>query len=293
MTVDELLRVPTIVAGEDIDLTLHLAAFADLAWTMEGVPPAGEERVWMTQRLLAELAAVGDEPMGPGLAARLLGEPRALGDFVAGRTTLYTEVRRAGTLVATCPGCRSGEVEVSSAFVELRLRANPPPLTTDDGVWLPPPAIAGDLYPGRTIGDIPRAAALRVELPTSRLGLAAAVTATTLRPLTTAAGDELSPPESWMPDDREWWHPQQPAFAALVRWCAAIESLQPGGGPPTLRTVESLAAVDLAWLDQAVMATQFTDEPSSVDGVGTRGRIAVVQCPRCATNFLPMLDPAA
>ena len=291
------LHVHTTVGDRPTTLTLRLATFAELAWTMEGVPPPGEERVWMTQRLLAEVAAVGDEAMTFDLAERLLAEPEALGDFVDGRTRLYTDVRRAGTLVATCPACGTGEVEVSSAFVELGLRADPPALCTDDGVWLPPPAIAGDLSFGSTVGDVPRAAAIRVELPTRRLGLAGGpVTAMALRPLTMQACADLSPPESWMPDDREWWYPQQPAYAGLVRWCAAIEALLPGGGAPTLRAVEALPAVDLAWLDQAVMAAQFTDEPPErpvLPGIVPRGRTAPVQCPRCAASFLPMLDPGA
>jgi len=55
-------------------------------------------------------------------------------------------------------------------------------------------------------------------------------------------------------------------------------------------------AVDLAWLDQAVMAAQFTDEPAEPPtpaGAAPRGRTSPVQCPRCAVSFPPMLDPRA
>jgi hypothetical protein len=278
---DDLVTATIAADGRAVELVLRLASFAEVAWLLEGPAPAGEEQVWMMQRLTREVALFDGQPMTVDRAAQLARQP--LGDFLKARTRLYREARGRGVLFATCPQCRKGEAEVSAAFLELRLGARLPPLTTSDGRWLPPPALGGAVVRPRRSGKLPLAAGLRFEPPSLRLGLGGR--AGVLRALDDdAAWAEHWPEGSFMPDDRPWWYPENAAFRALVRLAAVLGS--------SLRSVEALPAIDVAYLDFAVTAVEFTPEPvdeAPVPGLVTRKRDPAVVCPACAARFLPLL----
>lgn len=299
-TLDDLFLIHTTIDDRPVDVILRLASYADIAWVLEGNPPAEEERLWMVQRLTKEVATVDGQPITVTLATRLVGQPQFLRDFVNARNRLYFEARLAGVLFALCPGCRQGEAKVTVAHLEFGLRMTPPPLVTADGIWLEPPKIATvELKHGRRRGDLPLASQLRVELPSERLGLGSLERAggCVLRVLDvtteTAAWDAYWPAGSKMPEERAWWYRGNAAFGTLMRLSAAIDHLT-GGGPntPSPSTLEVLPAIDIAYLDLIVLATQFTDEPPEekpVPNLVQRRRTLPVTCPHCKTEYLPLL----
>jgi len=299
-SVNDLFVVNTTVDERPVGMILRLAPYADVAWVLQGNPPPEEEGLWMIQRLTKEVALVDGQPMSVARAKSLLSQPHLLGDFVEGRNRLYYEARLRGLIFALCPVCQQGEAEVTVARLEFGLRFSPPQLTTPDGNWLTPPKIGTvDLKRASRRGDLQTAAQLRVELPTQRMGLGALERASgcVLHKLDTAAEAAAWqthwPPGSRMPEERAWWYRENAAFRSLVRLSAGIDRLT-GGGPttPSPSTLEVLPAIDIAYLDFAIVATQFTDEPSEAKpapGLVPRPRSLPVDCPHCHATFLPVL----
>jgi hypothetical protein len=103
------------------------------------------------------------------------------------------------------------------------------------------------------------------------------------------------PAGSKMPEERAWWSRDNAAFRALLRLSAAIDHLTGSGAAPpspSPSTLEALPAIDIAYLDFAVIATHFTDEPpeeTPAPGLVPRKRTLPVPCPRCHARYLPLL----
>jgi hypothetical protein len=291
--IDDLFLVGSNFEGHYAELVLRLAPYMDVAWLLEGMPEPAEQRLRMVQWLTAELALVEGRNLTVERAAVLLNDSRLLGDFVAARHRLYVDARRAGALFARCPHC-GVEAKLSTAALEFRIGAVPPPLSTPDGVWPVPPAIGtrATLERGRRSGHVAMAARIRVEFPSHRLGLGspdrpqgAVLTASLDDAAEAAAWHQHWPDNSFMPEDRPWWYAENHAFRALVRLSAAIAELSGGGArEASPESLERLPAIDVAYLDLAIAAAQFTDESSPAD----RRRPAGLACSGCGARYLPM-----
>lgn len=299
-TADSLLRGHTRIDGRDVSFVLSMPRFGDLVRFLEGRPrDAAQEQLWMSSRLFRELAQLDGVRVSLDKARKLVADPQVVGDFVNARNRLHDEARQHGMLYALCPGCKTTEAEVSYMYLVLRLRLEPPRLTTPDGMWLLPPAIgrAAKLVRGMRRGDLPLAERIRFELPSARMGLGAGDRATEgmLAVLSDereeAAWDHFWPEGSSTPDEYPWWYTESVQFRAEIRLAAAIASFDRGGRPsPAL--LETLPSFDVEFLDMAVVATQFTDEPreeASEPGVIARPRNLPVTCKACQTHYLPLL----
>lgn len=291
--IDDLFLVRSTFEGRYAELVLRLAPYMDVAWLLEGTPEPAEQRLRMVQWLTAELALAEGRNITVERAAALLNDGRLLGDFVAARHRLYTDARRAGVLVARCPHCGL-ETRLSTAALEFRIGTIPPSLSAPDGVWPVPPAIGtrATLERGRRSGQVATATRIHIEFPSHRLGLGspdrpwgAVLTASLDGAAEAAAWHKYWPDNSFMPEDRPWWYAENHAFRALVRLSAAIAELSGGGArEASPQSLERLPAIDIAYLDLAIAAAQFTDEPSPADP----RRSAAVACSGCGSRYLPM-----
>jgi hypothetical protein len=299
-TVDSLLEGRTRLDGRDVAFVLGITRFEELATFLQGRPRNDEEaQIWMGSRLYREIAQLDGSRLRLDQARKLVAAAQVVGDFVNARNRLHDEARQRGMLFALCPGCKSTEAEVSFMYLVLRLQLEPPTLTTPDGMWLMPPAIGrpAKLVRGMRRGDLPLAAKIRFELPSTRMGLGASdrPTGGTLAVLDEdreeAAWEKFWPEGSRTPRGHAWWYTESVQFRAEIRLSAAIEDFDRGGAPSPA-FLETLPAFDVEFLDMAVMATQFTNEPreeTPEPGVIARPRNLPVTCATCQTQYLPLL----
>ncbi|HEX4453354.1 MAG TPA: hypothetical protein VH143_20925 [Kofleriaceae bacterium] len=298
--VDDLVRGRTQQDGRDVEFILSIPSFAELASYLRGVPRDREqEQTRARQRLFDEVAQFDGAGMSLDKARSLLAYPHLLGDIFSARNRFHDAARQQGRLYALCPGCKTAEAELSFMDLLLRLRMSPPPLTTPDGIWLPPPGLSEryKLVLGMRRGDLPVAQQIRFELPSARMGFGAAKRPTGgIMAKLDPASDEASLEHYW-PDgshtsgERPWWYREGPLFRALVRITTAVARFDRGPKPSPVG-LEALPAIDVEYLDMAVIAMQLTDEPPEdklAPGLVQRPRNLPVTCPTCQTRYLPLM----
>jgi hypothetical protein len=299
--VEALFHARTVFEGREVEMTFKVVPFGELAPLLVGRPDGREYQISnLRARLFWELKSFDGKRLPGALAQRLAEDPRVVADFCAAHERLFEAARRAGRLFARCPSCAT-EAEISFAYLELRLGFVPPPLLSPDGAWLEPPALARVSFRGKRHGDLPLAAGIRAELPSRRWSLAGddRPGAAELQVLDVAhenvAWERFWPVDAERTPEHPWWYSTNPPFRAAVRLAAAIARFDRGGEPSPL-TFETMPAIDLAFLDMVVMATQFTDEPAlpilphpAVPAALSRPRQLPVDCRTCAARYLPLI----
>jgi hypothetical protein len=181
--------------------------------------------------------------------------------------TLLETLRERGRAFVRCPGCDVWETEMPMTAFAIAIAVPLP--SAFDGPFLVFPSLTGELWPGPRPAA-PRASQIRFELPSAELGLPAPISGGVLRDLAVESDDVYEKADGTFAGTGQ---------RALTRLAAAIE-------PPLPESdADALPLVDVSFLDLLHFIAYRA--PVNPD---TRG---ILQCPRCATRFLPVGQEAS
>ncbi len=236
-------------------------------------------------RLALEMQALIDtidgEVPAEEQATAIVASPAALAAVCQARNAFYDALIASGRVLADCPHCPAGAVELDLLFYWLTLHL-PPYRLFDEGVLMGHPALADPLPGGSRPPGLPLARAIRFRYP------AEPPLCGRLRPLVGAAS--LAREESaWQAlaaierDDEHWhWTRRNTGFRAILRLSLGLAWSE--GRPATPAEIDRLPLGAYLFLDLLHFATTNVDARDPA-------RLSVF-CPACGGSFLPLM-PAA
>jgi len=248
LLVDPEKRFPAVVEGR---LALEMAALID---TIDGEVPAEEQ------------------------AQAIVASPAALAAVCQARNAFYDALVASGRVLAACPHCPAGEVELDLLFYWLTLRL-PPYRLFDQGVLMGHPTLADPLPGGSRPADLTLARAIGFSYPAEQ------PLRGWLRPL--VGRDSLAREESaWRAlaaierDDDHWhWTRRNTGFRAILRLSQGLAWAD--GRQATPEEIDRLPLGAYLFLDLLHFATTNVD-------VSDASRLGV-SCPDCGGVFLPVM----
>ena len=214
-------------------------------------------------------------------ADEIRADPVALAEVFGARNRLWSELRLRGRLRTLCPHCRDREATFSLSTPALVLMAAPPPIFTADGMFPAIPVLTDPRPRGARRTDEPRAARLRVELPSGGEAELRDVDAESDDgvDLEELAWERWAPPERPPPADHAHWRRASPGFRAILRMSVALRSLD-GHQDVSPGMVEGLSIADFGFLDACYYLTHYADQP--------RPDAMVVTCAGCGGRYLAL-----
>ena len=211
-------------------------------------------------------------------AQAIVASPEALAAVCQARNAFYDALIGSGRVLADCPHCTAGAVELDLLFYWLTLRL-PPYRLFDEGVLLGHPGLADPVPGGTRPPGRPLARAIRFSYPAEPLLRGR------LRPLVGPAS--LAAEESaWrnlaaieLDDDHWHWTRRNTGFRAILRLSQGLAWAD--GRLATPEEIDRLPLGAYLFLDLLHFATTNVD-------VGEPARPSV-SCPECGGAFLPLL----
>ena len=284
---DSMFHLEVPFEGKIVPVTLRLAEWCQIAPVAQEALGARSALDQMLRTgVYSSIAAIDGKPLfGPRLDP-FLADRHALAAVIERRYEIYERVRSAGRLLARCPRCEGGEVEVTLLGIFNTVGKLPPYIFSPDHLYFMPPIMGLDWERARRPARVEYARQLRFELPTKVLGLRSEAPGEgVVRAIEPTR--EADAWRRWETDGvnvaigRSWWSRRTAAFRATVRLAVATQWSQ--GIESTPELFERLAAVDVYFLDALYWYTHHVDVP---DHAPPR------TCPICATRFLPV-SPAS
>ncbi len=271
--------IPTPTGGRRFRLKIPSVLHVSGMLHDDGLP-YDEKRSWSAVDLVVWtfVDRIDDEPLSFDAVDALVADRAVIAELLAHIRDLVDTYRERGKVYALCPGCRTWEPEIT--FTAYALIVKDGLLSSFQGPYLAPTTLASKtlLADGRRLVALPRAARIRVELPSKFLDLPAPFEGGTLGPLRHQR-DENGVADDDDDDDDAPDAPYKPTrngpgYRALFRLSHAIDPAV------TVEQLEALPCLDLFFLDLVhhltVQAAVAADSPGALT------------CPTCATKFLPV-----
>lgn len=265
------LELPTREGVRSVELRVpRMADVADLLGE-DGERHVHVVAAWLPGFIQEMVHSVGAQAMSFELADQLAGDPDFARGLVRHTRTMLDTLRERGQVLALCPRCGLWEAELSIQAYAL-VAADPLPSAFDGPVWRSP-WMGTPSLPGAPRPHLPRAAAIRVVMPSAGLGLPGSLTQATLGEIRPQPEEHGSPRPG--DDDYDLDHARTgPGWRALLRLARALV--------PALdsEAADGLPLLDFLFLDLVhYLVDRAPVRPNSQ---------AMVACPRCDMRFLPV-----
>lgn len=274
-----LMRVtlPSRVGGRDV--ALHMPTMKDLNGLIPG--DAAQDAAWLARLLPLVFESFvsrldGSALTGP-MSVAVAEDPELARALLVQIRTLLDTLRERGRVFALCPHCGRWEADVGMNGYALTI-AEPLP-STFEGPFFATPSLASNLVAGAR-PPLPRAARIRVEVPSLQLGIPSPVRMAVLHEIDQHPDQVEQIDIDDDPYDDAYEGPVDipirhgAVWTALARLGRALEPSLPD------HELEALPAVDFFFLD---LVHYLVDRaPVRPD---TAGRI---RCARCEQQFIPV-----
>lgn len=223
--------------------------------------------------LLQFVVSADGAPLDLARATRLAADAALMRGVLDRVRSILETLRARGAFFALCPSCGRREVEMPLPdLVRATVGAEP---RVFDGPFLALPVLSGELAePARSAASASRAARIRVETPSMRLGISSPVHSTALARVFDLPEDHPTAPDDEEEEEEFEFSHLGPGWRALLRLSRAVEPTT------TAEVLEGLPVIDFFFLDLAYQLRYLAPLGSSAP--------ARLRCPDCGTEFVPV-----